>query len=144
MLDNDAEMRTRVITALNKLEQQHPHCRLDRNTLESLLMAEIIGHYRSYQLIAANRGTAEGLLQEAGAHLPAAQDDHPDHDMHSAFVGLASNDPIVQDNSIEFLEAVLSPQPARRSISLFDRNVSVRERGRLASRIVGAPAVTVR
>jgi HEAT repeat protein len=142
VLDSDPEMRTRVITALNKLEQQHPHCRLDRNTLESLLMAEVIGHYRSYQLIAANRGTADGLRQEAERIFRLLKMMYPDHDMHSAFVGLVSDDPIVQDNAIEFLEAVLSPPLRAQIIPLFDRNVSLRERGRLASRIVGAPAVT--
>ncbi len=144
VLDNDPEMRTRVITALNKLEQQHPHCRLDRNTLESLLMAEVIGHYRSYQLIAANNGGRDGLLQEAERIFRLLKMMYPDHDMHSAFVGLVSDDPVVQDNAIEFLEAVLSPQLRAQIIPLFDRNVSVRERGRLASRIVGAPAVTAR
>lgn len=142
VLDNDAETRTRVIAALNKLEQQHPHIRLDRNTLETLLMAEVIGHYRSYQLIAAERASVDGLRQEAERIFRLLKLMYPEHDMHSAYVGLLSQDPVVQDNAVEFLEAILSPQLRAQIIPLFDRNVSIKERGRLAARIVGAPTVT--
>jgi hypothetical protein len=63
---------------------------------------------------------------------------HPDHDMHSAYVGLRSEDPVVHDNAVEFLDAILTPQLRALVVPLFDRNVSMEQRGRIASRLLGA------
>ena len=142
VLDSDPVMRHRVITALNKLEQQHPDRQLDRNTLETLLTAEIIGHYRSYQFLSSAHATADGLRQEAERIFRLLKMMYPAHDLHSAYVGLQSDDPVVYNNAIEFLEAILTPQLRTQIIPLFDRSVSAVERGRLARRIAGAPPVT--
>ena len=61
--------------------------------------------------------------------------------MHSAYVGLESEDPVVHDNAVEFLEAVLSPYLRTQIIPLFDRNVSLSERGRIAQRLINAPVL---
>ena len=58
--------------------------------------------------------------------------------MHSAFVGLQADDPIVQDNAIEFLETILSPQLRGLLVPLFDRGVSMAQRGHLANSLLGA------
>jgi hypothetical protein len=63
---------------------------------------------------------------------------YPSHDMHSAYVGLMADDPVVQDNAIEFLEAVLSPQLRELIVPLFDRGVSPGQRAHLANRLLGA------
>jgi ATP:ADP antiporter, AAA family len=155
LMDNvlaaDAILRHRVITALNKLEQQHPDRRLDRNTLETLLTAEVIGHYRSYQVLATIDATGErepgsiaqglidGLPREAERIFRLLKMLHPDRDMHSAYVGLQSDDPVVHDNAVEFLEAVLSPQLRAQLVPLFDRNVSVPEKAQIAARMFHAP-----
>jgi len=153
VLEGDAVTRHRVITALNKLEQQHPDRRLDRKTLETLLAAEVIGHYRSYQVLAAldprgkrQSGTMaqqvkDGLQREAERIFRLLKMMYPNHDMHSAYVGLQSADPVVHDNAVEFLEAVLTPQLRAHIIPLFDRNVSVAERAQLATRVIDAPVV---
>jgi HEAT repeat protein len=154
VLDSDAVVRHRVIRALNKLEQQHPERRLDRNTLETLLAAEVIGHYRSYQLLAGINddeqpepgsiveGVIEGLQQEAERIFRLLKMMYPNDDLHSAYVGLQSHDPIVHDNAVEFLEAILAPQLRSLIIPLFDRNVSIAARAELASRLVDAPVFT--
>jgi AAA family ATP:ADP antiporter len=152
VLDGDALVRHRVITALNKLEQQHPDRRLDRNTLEALLAAEVIGHYRSYQVLAGVggvkapdpivEGVMEGLQQEAERIFRLLKMMYPDHDLHSAYVGLQSTDPTVHDNAVEFLEAILAPHLRSQIIPLFDRNVTIAERATLATRIVDAPVFT--
>jgi HEAT repeat protein len=155
LMDNafagDTEIRHRVITALNKLEQQHPDRRLDRMTLETLLTAEVIGHYRSYQVLAMIDATGErepgsiaqdlidGLPREAERIFRLLKMLHPDRDMHSAYVGLQSDDPIVHDNAVEFLEAVLSPHLRAQIVPLFDRNVSVPEKAQIAARMFHAP-----
>ncbi len=151
ILANDAVVRHRVIIALNKLEQQHPNRRLERNTLETLLTAEVIGHYRSYQVLATIDATGErepgsiaqglidGLPQEAERIFRLLKMLYPDRDMHSAYVGLQSDDPIVHDNAVEFLEVVLSPQLRAQIVPLFDRNVSVPEKAQIAARMFHAP-----
>jgi ATP:ADP antiporter, AAA family len=144
VLDSDPVVRYRVITALNKLEQQHPDRRLDRNTLETLLTAEVMGHYRSYQVlagagIAGAEGVAQGLQQEAERIFRLLKMMYPDHDLHSAYVGLQSADPVVHDNAVEFLEAILTPHLRGQIIPLFDRNVTIAERAALARRIVDVP-----
>ena len=53
---------------------------------------------------------------------------YPAVDMHSAYVGLQSNDPVVHDNAVEFLDSVLPPEMRAMVIPLFDRDVPVAER----------------
>jgi hypothetical protein len=64
---------------------------------------------------------------------------HPEYDMHSAYVGLQSNDPVVHDNAVEFLDAILSPELRSLVIPLFDRDVSPRDRAHIASQLLNAP-----
>jgi len=149
VLDSDTIVRHRVITALNKLGQIYPDRRIDRRLIETVLGAEIMGHYRSYQVLASLgsdldpqdpvvQGLKESITQEAERIFRLLKILHPEHDMHSAFVGLQANDPIVQDNAAEFLETILSPQLRTLLIPLFDRGVSTVQRGHLADGLVGA------
>jgi AAA family ATP:ADP antiporter len=139
--------RLRILTALNKLLQQHPDRRLDRRLLETLLQAEILGHYRSYQtLVAAGQrigpgaqAVADTMRQEAERIFRLLKMLHPEHDMHSAYVGLQSKDPVVHDNAIEFLDAILAPELRSLLIPLFDRDVSPRDRAHIAAQLATAP-----
>ena len=58
LLESDTNLRFRVISALNKLRQLHPEIEIDAQTLETVLAAEILGHYRSYQILEKS-GTGE-------------------------------------------------------------------------------------
>ncbi len=149
VLDSDTILRHRVITALNKLGQVYPDRRIDKRLIETVLGAEIMGHYRSYQVLASLgteldphdpvvQGLRESITQEAERIFRLLKILHPEHDMHSAFVGLQADDPIVEDNAIEFLETILSPQLRGLLVPLFDRGVSISQRGHLANRLVGA------
>jgi AAA family ATP:ADP antiporter len=142
--DSDDVVRHRVITALNKLGQLHPERRFDRRLIESALNAEIQANYRSYQ--ALSRVGVSDDSGEAARIRDAAQQEgervfrllkilYPAHDMHSAYVGLQSDDPDVHDNAMEFLEAVLSPQLRELILPLFDRAVSLAQRAELAARL---------
>jgi AAA family ATP:ADP antiporter len=149
VLDSDTIVRHRIITALNKLGQIYPERRIDRRLIETVLGAEIMGHYRSYQVL-STLGTSltaadpvvqrikERMQQEAERVFRLLNILYPGHDMHSAYVGLLADDPVVQDNAIEFLEAVLSPQLRELIVPLFDRGVSAAQRAHLANRLLGA------
>jgi AAA family ATP:ADP antiporter len=150
VLDSDTIVRHRIITALNKLGQVFPERRIDRRLIETVLGAEIMAHYRSYQVL-STLGTSlsdgqdpvvqrikDTMQQEAERIFRLLNILYAGHDMHSAYVGLLADDPIVQDNAIEFLEAVLSPQLRELIVPLFDRGVSPQQRAHLANRLLGA------
>ncbi len=149
LLDGDTVTRLRVVTALNKLLQRHPDRRVDHHIVETALAAEITGHYRTYQVI----GTMGGTLTGAEPVVQALRDSltmeterifrlmkilYPAHDLHSAFVGVQSEDGAVHDNALEFLENVLPPHVRALVVPLFDRAVPALERARIAERLVGA------
>ena len=102
ILDGDAVLRYHIITALNKLGQQHPDRPIDRKLIETVLAAEIMGHYRSYQMLGTLGGSTgraresvvhglrESMEKEAERIFRLLKILYPDHDMHSAYVGLQS------------------------------------------------------
>jgi len=150
VLDRDVILRYHTITALNKLGQQHPERPTDRKLIESVLAAEIMGHYRSYQVLGtlgasldddANpiaHGLSESIEKEAERIFRLLKILYPQYDMHSAHVGLQSNDPVVHDNAVEFLDSVLPPEVRAVVIPLFDRQVAVDVRIESANRMLGA------
>jgi AAA family ATP:ADP antiporter len=150
VLDSDSIVRHRIITALNKLGQIYPDRRVDRRLIETVLGAEIMGHYRSHQVLATLGARLDGgadpvvqrlkdsIQQEAERIFRLLNILYPGNDMHSAYVGLMTGDPVVHDNAIEFLETVLSPQLRELIVPLFDRGVSTAQRGHLANRLLGA------
>jgi ATP:ADP antiporter, AAA family len=150
VLDSDSIVRHRIITALNKLGQIYPDRRVDRRLIETVLGAEIMGHYRSHQVLATLgarlddaadpvvQRLKDSMQQEAERIFRLLNILYPGSDMHSAYVGLTTGDPIVHDNAIEFLETVLSPQLRELIVPLFDRGVSHAQRGHLANRLLGA------
>jgi AAA family ATP:ADP antiporter len=153
MLDGDTVLRTRVLTALNKLVQLHPGRRFDRQIVETALAAEITGHYRSYQMLATMGGTlsgAEPVVQALRESLASESERifrllkilYPEHDLHSAFVGIQSDDPGVHDNALEFLDNILAPHVRALVVPLFDRAISAETRARVADRLVGVAVGT--
>jgi AAA family ATP:ADP antiporter len=150
VLESDASLRLRIISALNKLYQTHPELERDRQMLETILAAEILGHYRSYQIL----GTLGDGFAEADDSVAKALHDsmgqeierifrllsllHPGVDLHSAYYGVQSENPVVHDNALEFLDNVLQPHLRKMLVPLVDSTVTVAERVRLASRLVGA------
>ena len=148
LLDGDTVVRTRVVTAMNKLVQHHPGRWLNRQTVETALAAEITGHYRSYQMLATMGGSLAGAepVVEALRESLAGESErifrllkvlYQEHDLHSAFVGIQSDDPDVHDNSLEFLDNILAPHVRALVVPLFDRAITAEERARAADRIVG-------
>ncbi len=63
---------------------------------------------------------------------------YPNHDFHSAYIGLQSKSISVHDNALEFLDNVLNRRLRELMVPLFDEKVSVAERARIGDRLVRA------
>jgi HEAT repeat protein len=152
IFEADSTLRLRVISALNKLHRQHPELQVDPLMIETALAAEIMGHYRSYQILGrlgtsgaddpAARGLREAMSQEVERIFRLLGLLYPRFDLHSAYVGLQSKSPVVHDQALDFLDQVLKPEMRGVLVPLLDGGVGVAERVRLANRLVGAPVTT--
>lgn len=149
LLASDPTLRLRVVSALNKLHQAHAEIELDRRMVETALGAEILGHYRSYQILGSlgqtleshdpmARALKESMNQEVERIFRLLALLHPNYDLHSAYVGLQSSNPVVHANALEFLDNVLKPQIRSLLVPLLDSEVSPADRVERANRVVGA------
>jgi AAA family ATP:ADP antiporter len=150
VLDKDVVLRYRCIAALNKLGQLHPDRPVDRKIVESVLAAEILGHYRSYQVMGTlsrdlsdsaepvRQGLRESMDKETERIFRLLKMLYPEHDLHSAYVGLQSRDPMVHDNALEFIDTVLPPEIRAVLMPIIDREVSVKDRILRANQLLGS------
>ncbi len=150
VLDRDVVLRYHTIAAINRLGQAHPDRATDRKLIETVLAAEIMGHYRSYQVLATlegsmddpsnpiEHGLRESMEKETERIFRLLKILYPQYDLHSAHVGMQSTDPVVHDNAVEFMDSVLPPEVRSLIIPLFDRNVPVRDRITTANRLLGS------
>src|SRR5260221_11864243 len=147
LLQSDTMLRFRTIAALNKICQLNPEVVLDGQMLETVLAAEILGHYRSYQILATIGATTDGVDPFAHAPNESMQQElerifrllnllHPHLDLHSAYIGLQSTSVSVHDNALEFLDNVLKSQLRDMLVPLLDSKVTVAERAQIALRLV--------
>ena len=150
LMSPDPVLRHEVVVSLNKLRVQHPDVAIDTQAVETVLAAEVVGHYRSYQVLATLAGddaALDGLRRamdverERIFRLLALL--FPDHDLHSAHDGLRSGDSAVRANAVEFLDNVLEPQQLRQQLlPLFDDQVTPAQRAAAAVGVVGATTST--
>jgi AAA family ATP:ADP antiporter len=149
LLQGDAALRYRIIAALNKLRQLHPGSALDPEAIELVLAAEIMGHYRSYQVLAALgenpnpddpvvKGLRHSMEHEMERIFRLMSLAMPEVDLHSAYVGLRAADRTVRANAVEFLERTVKPDLAPLLLPLIDPDVSIAARVRMANALVGA------
>jgi ATP:ADP antiporter, AAA family len=150
VLDRDVVLRYHTIAAINRLGQAHPERSTDRKLIESVLAAEIMGHYRSYQVLGRlegsmndpsnpiEHGLRESMEKETERIFRLLKILYPQYDLHSAYVGLQSPDPVVHDNAVEFMDSVLPPEVRALIIPLFDRNVQVQHRIATANKLLGS------
>jgi AAA family ATP:ADP antiporter len=149
LLDGDASFRLRVLTALTSLHRAHPELNSDTQLLEMALAAEILGHYRSYQILEKLGTLTAGDEQQPVAHALSESMKqemerifrllellYPRHDFSSAYIGLQSKSMTVHDNALEFLDTVLKTQLREMLVPLLDGKVSVGERASIAGRLV--------
>lgn len=148
LLQGDTALRFRVLTALGDVRRAHPEVEIDPLAIETVLAGEIVGHYRSYQILGAlgkdlrgDPSIAHALRESMGQEVERIFGLlgllYPRFDLHSAYVGLRSTDGVVHDNALEFLDNVLKPQIRDLVVPLLDGEVSIEERVRRADRVVG-------
>ncbi|MBI3491125.1 MAG: HEAT repeat domain-containing protein, partial [Acidobacteria bacterium] len=148
MLDADPAVRLRVVSALNKLRQLNPERRLEHDLVETVLAAEILGHYRSYQILgtfdptgvsdaAARARLGETMALEVERIFRLMKLLLPGPDLHSAHEGLQSAAPDIRANAIEYLEHALPPRMRELLLPLLDNEVSVDDRIAIAGRMAG-------
>ncbi len=153
LLEADTVLRFRAISGLNKLRRASPDIPVDEQMIETVLAAEMMGHYRSYQIL----GTLGGDLEADDPVVRALRETieqevervfrllgllYPKYDLYSAYFGLQSRDAVVHANALEFLDNVLKPQLRNVLVPLLDSDVSVAQRVSLADRFIGAQVQT--
>jgi AAA family ATP:ADP antiporter len=147
LLESDTTLRFRIISALNKLCRLHPEIETDIQMLETVLAAEILGHYRSYQILdklgvagdsqdPVARALTESIQQELERIFRLLGLLYPQLDLHATYLGLQSKSVSVHDNALEFLDNVLKSQIRDMLVPLLDGKVTVGERARMANRLV--------
>lgn len=147
LLEPDAPLRQAVIAALNKLRRNQPELMLDTLPIEAALTAEILGHYRSYQVLGKvvtgdddplSRDLAEALERERERIFRLLGLLLPEADLHSAYVSLRAGGSVARGHALDFLDQVLKPALRKLLLPLVDPEVSPRERARIAEDVLGA------
>ena len=147
LLEKDTTLRFRIVSGLNKLNRLHPELELDTQMLETALAAEIIGHYRSYQILAKLNPVADSQDPVVRALNDSMQQElerifrllgllYPHVDVHSAYLGLQTKKASVYDNALEFLDNVLKSQLRSMLVPLLDGRLTVAQRAAVADRFV--------
>ena len=147
LLEGDTTLRFCSIAALNKLHRLHPEIELDSQMLETILAAEILGHYRSYQILDSlatapksddrmTRALKESLQHELERIFRLLGLLHPNIEFDSTYIGLQSSNASVHDNALEFLDNVLKTQMRDVLVPLLDSKITVAERAQMAERLV--------
>jgi hypothetical protein len=135
-------LRSKVISGLNKLSEFQRNLTVDKHLVESAMTAEMMGHYRSYQLLGASNGNVDDALkqtmdEELERIFRLMKLLFPTLDLQNAYLGIQSSDPATHSNALEFLDNTLNPHLRARLVPLIDSEVSVPERIRLADRFLG-------
>jgi AAA family ATP:ADP antiporter len=147
VMEGDTTLRFEIITALNKLHRDHPEIPLDTQKIETVLAAEILGHYRTYQVMDAvsdpsssddvvGGALASSLRQELERIFRLLGLLYAHIDLYAVYIGLQSENKTVYDNALEFLENVMKPALRVTLIPLLDGRVTTKERVRLADQFV--------
>jgi hypothetical protein len=153
LTDGDATLRLRILVALVGIRDQRGAVPIDPQALEAALGAEILGHYRSYQILgqvaAGDPGTepvAQGLRtamrQELERIFRLLDLLHYGRGFRSAWVALQSGNAVIHDQALDLLESALRPEVRALLVPLVDPDVKEEQRVRLAQRLVGAPMDT--
>jgi len=142
LIQADADLRFRVISSLNKLHEFQPNLELDKQLIETAMVAEMMGHYRSYQILGAsseglNGDLKERMTEEVERVFQLMKLLFPSLDLHNAYMGIQSSDPVRHANALEFLDNTLNPHLRARLVPLIDSEVTLQERIRLADRFLG-------
>jgi AAA family ATP:ADP antiporter len=153
LLEGDATLRLRALVALVHIRDQQTDIELDPRFLEASLGAEILGHYRSYQILGKLASTEPGReVVEPGLRVAMREELerifrlldllHPRRDFRSAWAALRSGNAFIHEQALDLLDSALRPEMKALLVPLVDPEVTEARRIRLAHRLVGAPLET--
>jgi len=153
LFTGDTELRSQIIFSLTRLQNIKSNFDFDMQIFETLLVAEIVGHYRSYQIQHSLKETLnnddtmfevlqKSMKKELERIFQLIKFLYPHHDLHSAHYGIQSENPKARDNALEFLEHILKPELRNLLIPVLDPDVSFSKRIQLANRLVGSKIET--
>jgi ATP:ADP antiporter, AAA family len=153
LTDGDAAVRLRILVALVGIRDRRGEVPIDPQALEAALGAEILGHYRSYQILGqvneggpgaepAAQGLRTAMRQELERVFRLLDLLHYGRGFRSAWVGLQSGNAVIHDHALDLLESALRPEVRALLVPLVDPEVTEEQRVRLAQRLVGAPMDT--
>ncbi len=153
LLDGDGALRLRILAALAAARDAHPDLVIDPRLLEAALGAEVLGHYRSYQVLGTirvpgpgqepvERGLRAAMREELERVFRLLDLIHPRRDFRAAWLGLQSGNAVIHDQALDLLESLLRPATKALLVPLVDPEIPEPQRVRLAQRLVGAPVET--
>jgi ATP:ADP antiporter, AAA family len=142
LIEPDLDQRFRIISALNKLQETNRELAFDRQMVDTAMIAELTGHYRSYQILGTLGGEPDDRLQQAMTGeveriFRLMKLLFPALELKEAYTAMLSADAVMHANALEFLDNTLSPQLRSLLVPLLDSEVTVTERIRLADRFLG-------
>jgi AAA family ATP:ADP antiporter len=142
LIQPEPDLRLRIIAALNKFQELRRNLTFDRESIETVMIAELTGHYRSYQILGSEGGVPDEDLQKAMRGeleriFRLMKLLFPAIDLQSAFLGIHSNDPVMHSNALEFLDNTLNARLRALLVPLLDSEVTVAERIQLADQFLG-------
>jgi AAA family ATP:ADP antiporter len=150
LLTADAELRLHVLKVLGRMRERSPRVEIDSWAIEAVLGAEILGHYRSYQILGAlelstleqeptTRGLRIAMLEEVERIFLLLGLLYPRTDFRAAWEGLRSGNSVLHDQALDLLESQLRPEVRTLLVPLIDPVVHGAERMRLAEQLAGTP-----
>jgi AAA family ATP:ADP antiporter len=150
LLAGNAEFRLHLLKVLGRMRERHPGLEIDTWAIEAVLGAEILGHYRSYQILGAlelatleqeptTRGLRIAMLEEVERIFLLLGLLYPQTDFRAAWEGLRSGNSVLHDQALDLLESQLRPEMRALLVPLIDPVVHGAERMRLAERLAGTP-----
>jgi HEAT repeat protein len=150
LLDGDAGLRLRILVSLARMRDERRDVAIDPRPLDAALGAEVLGHYRSYQILGRMGALGEGDEPLRQGLRTAMREElerifrlldllHYRRGFRSAWVALQSGNLLIHDQALDLLESALRPEMKGLLVPLVDPAVGDEERARLAHRLVGAP-----
>jgi AAA family ATP:ADP antiporter len=150
LLQGNAEFRLHVLKVLTRMRARNPDLVIDPLALEAVVGAEILGHYRSYQILGAlelstleqeptTRNLRVAMLEELERVFLLLGLLYPRINFRAAWEGLRSGNTVLHDQALDLLESELRPEMRSLLVPLVDPVVHGAERMRLAEKLSGTP-----
>lgn len=147
IFEPEVTVRYAIINALAALRRSNVGLVVDSAHLESLLVAEVYGNYRSFQVLDVFRCARihdatlysllnQGIEREQERIFRLLSTLYPHSGFRAAYDGLQSGNPTLHDTALEFLDNLLQPGLRQLIIPLIDPVISPPERARMATRLL--------